>query len=218
MNKIQRGKSAGSKAALIQADQVIAYLKDHPDFLDKHPQILQALEIPHPRAVGTLSLLERQTALLKEELSTVRAQLKHIKTAAEFNYYEQKKLHTFILALLACRSNRAIGQLFEEKFTAEFKLEQSKMLLWKKQPKLKQQYAQLLRYLDDEGVFCGQLPQPLADHLMIQSARSVALLALGEDASCGLLIFSAADERFLETNISKLLLGFIGKITTQILR
>ncbi|MDI9347890.1 MAG: DUF484 family protein [Methylacidiphilales bacterium] len=45
---------------------VASYLTSHKDFLDKHPDIFKAINIPHMESTG-LSLLERQIELWKKE-------------------------------------------------------------------------------------------------------------------------------------------------------
>ena len=47
-----------------ERDRVLAYLRSHPDLLDRHPDLLADLIIPH--GAGSASLIERQVQVLRE--------------------------------------------------------------------------------------------------------------------------------------------------------
>ena len=52
------------------ADDVAQYLKQHPDFFDSHPELLEHLHVPHG-GNGTVSLVERQLKVLRERQPVV---------------------------------------------------------------------------------------------------------------------------------------------------
>ena len=50
----------------MQDEQVIEFLKQHPDFLQKHPEALDHLVLHHEAGEGAVSLMERQIKVLRE--------------------------------------------------------------------------------------------------------------------------------------------------------
>lgn len=58
------------------SDQDVAqYLVDHPDFFAQHPELLSSLQLPHPTNGGAISLVERQSQVLRDRIKTLEAQL-----------------------------------------------------------------------------------------------------------------------------------------------
>ena len=50
---------------------IVDYLKNHPDFFTHHPELLQQLSIPHSHEEGTISLVEAQLAQQREQIKTL---------------------------------------------------------------------------------------------------------------------------------------------------
>ena len=49
---------------------IVDYLKNHPDFFTYHPELLQQLTISHSHEEGTISLVEAQLAQQREQIKT----------------------------------------------------------------------------------------------------------------------------------------------------
>ena len=60
--------------APVAAQDVADYLRAHPNFLVQHPQLLSELSIPHETG-ATVSLVERQVGVLREENARQKKQL-----------------------------------------------------------------------------------------------------------------------------------------------
>lgn len=56
-------------------DDVAAFLAQHPDFFDRYPQVLANIAIPHPQNGQAISLVERQTAMLRERIKSLESRL-----------------------------------------------------------------------------------------------------------------------------------------------
>lgn len=98
-------KSTAKPAA--DADQVAAYLLLNPDFLESHPQVFQALNVPHPTG-GAVSLVERQVAVLRERNRALTARLDAVIEAAHRHDDQYRKLLEMAAALAACRDAPAL--------------------------------------------------------------------------------------------------------------
>lgn len=191
--------------------QVIEYLEKNPKFFDENLAVLYKMEIPHPKGVGTVSLLERQIQSAREQIDILSEDLVECIALAEFNYLEQMRVYQFILKLLGAKNKESIKSLFEEKFVKKFDLLEINLI------KTTKKHNQVLRYLED-GVFFGQLEKEENSLLFKKKNQSIALCSLGNNAKYGLLVFSASDERFLEDELSTELLIFIAKITEFVLK
>ncbi|SFV58462.1 Protein of unknown function DUF484 [hydrothermal vent metagenome] len=196
--------------------QVKEYLEKNLDFLDKNLDLLQKMEIPHPKGIGTISLLERQVEALREQNEKLTKQITQFAKIAKLNYEEQLKVQNFVIKLLNTKNNTQITNLFNKEFIKLFDLEESSVLLW--QNNNKKDYQHLLRYLEDDLVFCGFLKKAELKSLFKKDYQSIAMLSLGTKSNKGLMIFTAKDSRFLDNNLATDLLEFIAKITNNIIK
>lgn len=80
--------------------ELAAYLEQHPDFLQRYPQALQAQEVRHA-AGGAVSLIERQVDSLRWANQQMQARLKELIAAAHDNELRVKHLNGLARALIA---------------------------------------------------------------------------------------------------------------------
>lgn len=59
---------------MMNAQDIIDYLKTHPDFFTQHPELLDTLTVHHPQK-GTISLVEAQLAQQRKQITALTAQL-----------------------------------------------------------------------------------------------------------------------------------------------
>ena len=101
------------------ADQVAAYLLLNPDFLESHPQVFEALNVPHPTG-GAVSLVERQVAALRERNRALTARLDAVIEAAHRHDGQYRKLLDLAAALAACRDVPALLQALATHLKRDF--------------------------------------------------------------------------------------------------
>jgi len=85
----------------VHAEAVAQYLVDHPDFFEQHPELLQALSLPHPHSGQAISLVERQSLLLRERIRGLEARLLEMSRHGADNDAIVEKLVQWVRALLA---------------------------------------------------------------------------------------------------------------------
>ena len=85
-------------AADLQPEQVADYLRQHPDFFERHAELLSELMIPHRS--GTTSLIERQVIQLRNENGQLKKRLASLISNAETNDELLEKTRRLILRLL----------------------------------------------------------------------------------------------------------------------
>jgi uncharacterized protein YigA (DUF484 family) len=101
------------------ADQVAAFLLLNPDFLENHPQVFEALDVPHPTG-GAVSLVERQVAVLRERNRALTARLDAVIEAARRHDEQHRKLFELATALAVCRDLPALLHALDQHLRRDF--------------------------------------------------------------------------------------------------
>jgi len=85
--------------------EVIAYLRKHPDFLDRHPEALRLLRAP-TREVGedVFDFQHFQIERLRRDLARVNVEHRTLIGASRGNLASQGRVHKAVLAILAAPS------------------------------------------------------------------------------------------------------------------
>jgi uncharacterized protein len=92
-------------AGEIGGREVIAYLRHHPDFLERHPEALRLLR-PPAREVGegVFDFQHFQIERLRRELARVNLEHRTLIAASRGNLASQGRVHKAVLAILAAPS------------------------------------------------------------------------------------------------------------------
>ena len=103
--------------------EIIDFLKANPAFLDKHPELLRELSIPHSSG-DAVSLLDRQIALLREENGSLKKQLDELIKLAHANETLNQKIHNLALVLMNAVGPQAIFLNLERRLAEDFAADQ----------------------------------------------------------------------------------------------
>lgn len=96
-------KKAGT--ALPSAAQVIAYLRRHPDFLLRHPELLDLQEAPaRHRGATVVDLQQAMVEKLRRDVARLRADQDEIIANSRDNLNTQERIHIAVLGLLEAES------------------------------------------------------------------------------------------------------------------
>src|SRR5215831_17288887 len=93
-------EARGLAAADSEEESVAAYLQRHPEFFERHPNVLARLRLPHARGGSTISLVERQIEVLREKLAGLEHRLAELVKVARANDAISERLHRFTRRLL----------------------------------------------------------------------------------------------------------------------
>ncbi|GJL81705.1 MAG: hypothetical protein DHS20C01_13390 [marine bacterium B5-7] len=108
------------------AERVFAeYLREHPDFFQRHASLLSQLIIPHPSSGQAVSLLERQVMVLREQQSTDQKRLRELISNARENDRLNRRMEKLALYLMGIHSlqtllddlPRVLRRIFDLEFT-----------------------------------------------------------------------------------------------------
>lgn len=107
--------------------EVAAWLREHPDFLIRQPEIFAELEVPHE--AGTTSLIEKQVDILRRENRGLKRQLEHLSGVAGENERLMQRLHRLALGLMATESSKALCQRLHDGLISDFRADAVRLLL-----------------------------------------------------------------------------------------
>ena len=100
------GKAGEAPAdSAVAAEQVAAYLRQHPDFFDRNPELLDAIApTGEAHAEGVVDLRHFMVERLRDELAGMSALRDELVVTGRTNLSAQARVHKAILALLAARN------------------------------------------------------------------------------------------------------------------
>jgi len=203
----------GALAAMETEDETIAaYLQHHLDFFERHQSLLTRLRVPHVRGGSTVSLIERQVAVLRDKNAALERKLAELVRAARATDVITDKLHRLTRRLMRARSRVEAVVQVEACLREDFDALHSVLLLIGEYPDLTpHRCVRTLRANDSnlksfETLFangkprCGQPRDSQRDFLFGAQSKdigSVALVPLGNKGSLGLLALGSTDrDRF----------------------
>lgn len=92
----------------MKADDVAAYLKEHPEFFEQYAEIVADVFIPHPHGGRAISIGERQILTLRERAKQLENKLGELIQFGEENDAIGEKVHRLTLALIVARDVPAL--------------------------------------------------------------------------------------------------------------
>lgn len=91
----------------VDESELASYLESHPDFLQRHPEALEAQELRHDTG-GAVSLIERQVGTLRRANQDMQSRLKDLIAAARDNELRVQHLNSLARALIAADTPAAL--------------------------------------------------------------------------------------------------------------
>lgn len=206
----------------LEAEDVAAYLKAHPEFFEQHPELLTEIALPHPNGGKTISLAERQVASLRDKNAQLTAKLKELIEFGEENDAIGERVHRFSLSLLMARSLDARLAAIHYNLREDFAVPHVALRLWVEPPAGSDRpefgpVSQELRLYAESllNPVCG--PQPLFETGSwfgeeAHRLKSFALLALRADRAFGLLVLASEDPQRFYPGMGTLYLKRLGEL------
>ncbi len=187
-------------------DAVEAFLREHPDFFERHLPLLDVLRLPHPTG-GSVSLIERQVALLREKNRYLEQRMAELVERARENERMGLHLHRLARTLMHAEGLDAVLALTQEALRDELKAELVSIRLTAQDSSDLHRLAPAELERFDElfargRAMCGRLPRPALEALFGDDAAGIGsaiLMPLSVDGrKIGVLgLGSRSPERFL---------------------
>jgi len=207
-------------------DVVTAYLRKHPDFLRKNPDVLESLQVRHESG-SAVSLIERQVEQLRASNEDLNRQLNRLVEVARENEQLMSRLHQLTLDLMSIDSRREfftrLGQSLLNDFNADilqiclFDLDvageagDDVMGIEPGDPRLEP----FLPQLEKGNTTCGRFSERKIEFLFGSKARwvqSVALVPLGENGSDGMMAIGSSDPSRFYPGMGTLFLDLLANV------
>ncbi|TLZ26110.1 MAG: DUF484 family protein [Gammaproteobacteria bacterium] len=206
-------EARGLTAAETEEESIAAYLQRNPDFFERHQAVLARLRLPHARGGTTISLVERQIAVLREKQAAVENKLAELVRVARANDAISERLHRFTRRLLGAVPREQAVARIEAGLREDFDAFHAALVLIGEPsaPAASPRFVRTVPASDPslksfESLFssgkprCGQARDSQREFLFGPEGlemASVALVPLGDKGSVGLLALGSADrDRF----------------------
>jgi uncharacterized protein YigA (DUF484 family) len=205
---------------------VAAYLRKHPDFFDKHPDVLDVIEISHDSG-GAASLIERQVEQLRASNEELNRQLNRLVQVASENEQLMSRLHRLTLDLMTIDSRREfftqLGNSLLNDFNADIlqiclfdqasaqEAGEDVMAVEPDAPEVEQFRAQL----EKDCSVCGRLGEKKLEFLFGTKARwvqSTALIPLGDKGCIGMMAIGSSDPARFYPGMGTLFLDLLADV------
>lgn len=112
--------TGGLATAALDEDTVAEYLRQDPDFLARHPDLLAEMRVPHRPGGGAVSLIERQVEALRARNNRLEQRLGELLRAARDNERLGARLLALGRGLLDADSLDAVLALVRDALLNEF--------------------------------------------------------------------------------------------------
>jgi uncharacterized protein len=225
----------GLAASQTDEERIERYLSLNPDFFERHQPLLARMRLPHMRTGSTVSLVERQVEVLREQKNDADRRLAEFIAVARSNDTLAERIHRFTRRLLRAPTALTALASLEASLREDFDAFHSVLVLTT--PVASLATAELEPFLrklpaDDANIRsfeallatgkprCGQVRDTQRDFLFgpeSASIGSVALVPLGENGTVGLLALGSAERERFHPGMSTEFLKRMGELITDAL-
>lgn len=223
---------ARPEAAALDEAAVIAYLREHPDLLVRHPDLLAAMELKH-RAGSAISLMERQVDVLRARCESLQSRLDRLMGAARDNETRVENVHRLARTLIRAPSLAAVVVGLRQSLREEFEIDE--VFIGLNAAYYKRNDIEGLVPLEPEGriakafenffrtrlIECGPIAEPAAKLLFPKAASlplSAAIVPLEKDKHLGMLAFGSRSAERFQPRQGKWFLEMIAELVSAAVR
>jgi uncharacterized protein YigA (DUF484 family) len=191
----------------LQAQDIAQYLADHPDFFDQHPELLAGMQLPHPHNGQAISLVERQSLMLRERIKSLEMRAAEMTRHGQENDAIADKLVNWTRALLLEGDPARLPGTLIDELKRVFDVPYAGLRLWNATPAVAAQECALPVESDTVSLansmrvpFCGSNVGFEAASWLEESGvsvQSIAMLPLrvgADPQTFGLLVLGSADK------------------------
>jgi hypothetical protein len=214
----------------MKPDDIAHYLSEHPDFFQQRPELLGVLDIPHPQNGQAISLVERQSLILRERVRALEARLAELIRHGEENDVILDKLVHWVRAMLVQPEPAQLPATLVTGLKSTFAVPFAAVRLWD----VRDEYVTLdfARPVDPDAIrlaasmaapFCGSnvgfdaAGWMSADPAMIKSLAMLPLrVGLGTDAF-GMLVLGSPDKDRFQITMGTAFLARIAELASAAL-
>lgn len=222
-------KKTDSETNTLTEEQVIAFLRQNPDFFASNEYLLNELKIPHASGAA-ISLGERQVQVFREHRDELKHKLNELISVAHENDAHFEKSKRLLLNLLEVKSLDEIEMVVNEVFKNDAKIDFSSILLFGKSSDypvsdihimaLEDAREKLGTILDQTHASCGRFNEEQLKCLFSESSGNVgsaAVIPLRHGELLGLFCLGSEDSTHFDSSMGSLFLSYISDFISRIL-
>jgi len=214
----------------ISEQTVVEYLKQFPDFLRQHDELLAVMEIPSDSSKA-VSLVERKLEVLREENQQLQAKWEGLVAIAEQNAQLNQRIQHLVATLTNVEGIEEFFQTLYSTLCNEFNTD-TVVIRWFELPHSpiavsRQEFveydAQVFTLFDSvlesHEPLCGQLSTEQLEFLFPDSQiASAVLIPLGSPKAQGLLVMGSHDAERFHADMGTDFLQFMGELVSHLLK
>lgn len=213
----------------MQAQDIANYLISHPDFFDQHPELLAGLQLPHPQNGQAISLVERQSLMLRDRIRSLEGRVTEMIRHGQENEAIIDRLIAWARELLLQDEAAELPATLVRAMTDRFSVPHCALRLWSVQPR----YADLpcaARVAADTVSLANSMRMPFCgsnvgfeaatwfdDGAAVQSLAMLPLRSGAGPETFGLLVLGSADKDRFHITMGTAFLERIAEIASAAL-
>lgn len=217
-------------AATISEREIADYLHKHPDFFNRHQELLMEMTLPHPQNGQAISLVERQVGALREQKQQLRDQLQQLTLAARTNEQLMGRFQTLVLNLIDSDSLGDAVEYIRDALREDFHADAVELLLLDcdGQPhSISSDDSRLKAFstiMDARSTVCGHLRPEQLELLFGKGSNDIASAVViplcdGESEHClGILGIGSIDANRYHPEMGTMFVNHLGSVMNRIFR
>jgi hypothetical protein len=113
-------------------EEIVEYLRNHPDFFALHPELIPDLIVPHITEGNVTSLIEYQVTRLRQQLADLQHNVNDIESGSTTDRKFASSIHALSLTLFACTSPHQLYQRLHKGLKTYYSADRMLLLLFSK--------------------------------------------------------------------------------------
>ena len=220
-----------SEPKTLNTDEVAEYLKNNPDFFVGRDDLLLILTLPHQRG-NTISLVERQVALLRERNLDYRHHLDNLSLTAQENEKTFERMSKLVLSLLESRDLDQVVDVIRDSLAHDFAIDIHSLIFFSEKPMslpVRIEHVDVataaLGDMISKGVaVSGRFNDEQVSFLFPEQADDVGSVAiipltytLNEPAQLGVLALASKDPEHFQAGMGNIFINYLGDVLSRVL-
>ena len=214
-----------------KAEEVAEFLNNNPDFFVGRDDLLLTLTLPHQRG-DTISLVERQVALLRERSIDYRHHLDNLSVTAQENEKTFERMRRLILALLESKDLEQVIEAIRDSLAHDFAIDINSLVLFSEKPMnlpvrvehVDVATAALGNLIPKGRAVSGRFSDEQMMFLFPEQADEVGSAAiiplaytLNHPPQLGVLALASKDPEHFQASMGTTFIGYLGDILSRVL-
>ncbi len=205
-----------------QEQTIVNFLSANPDFFDRHPELLNALELSHSNGEA-VSLIERQVKSLRQEVDDYKKRLEELVEIAHDNEKLNQRMHRLTLTLIDTVDFDETLNALQDKLHEDFEAEAVELHLFthnEVEGEANEDLDGYRSFLDDGVPCCGVLEIEQLKYLFgpqAEDINSTALIPIRSEGVLGVLAIGSTDKERFCSDMGTEYLSRMGEVISRTL-